>query len=59
MVSQHLRLTVPVGPGGYNHGSPPAPVTLLEYGNFEYPYCQGAPAIIRGVEDRLIKHSKQ
>lgn len=42
----HIDLAVPVGGVDHTIGSERAPVTLLEYGDFECPNCkQAAPAV--------------
>ena len=45
-------LTVPVGPQDHTQGSPTAPCTLLEYGDYECPSCRQAYPIVH----RLQKH---
>ncbi len=47
------RLAVPVG--GHDHGRGPvdAPVTLVEYGDFECRACAAATAVLREVRHRL------
>jgi protein-disulfide isomerase len=47
------RLTPPVGPEDHAAGSANAPVTLVEYGDFECPYCGQAYPIVKELEERL------
>ncbi len=51
------RLAVPVGPDDHIRGTPDAPVTLVEYGDFECPYCGIAYPAVKTLErkygDRL------
>ena len=48
------RLTPPVQ-GGRDHclGSDVADLTLVEYGSFDCPYCQGAHEVIANLRDRF------
>ena len=42
-------LVVPVGPRDHVIGSPTAPVTLVEYGDYECPHCGRAHPIVKEV----------
>ena len=48
------RLSPPVQ-GGRDHclGSDVADLTLVEYGSFDCPYCQGAHEVIANLRDRF------
>jgi protein-disulfide isomerase len=47
------KLTQPVGPGDHVLGDADAPVTLVEYGDYECPYCGRAHAVIQEVRRRI------
>jgi protein-disulfide isomerase len=47
------RLTPPVGPRDHVQGSAAARVTLLEYGDYECPYCGAAYPIVKEIQERL------
>ncbi|MCI4338823.1 MAG: DsbA family protein [Thermoplasmata archaeon] len=49
------RLTLPVGPRDHVQGVATAPATLLEYGDYECPYCGAAYPIVKEVQKRLGK----
>lgn len=47
------RLTPPVGPQDHAQGPADAPVTLVEYGDYECPYCGAAYPILKEVQRRM------
>jgi len=44
---------VPVGPRDHKQGSEDAPVTLVEYGDYECPYCGAAHPVVKEIKRRL------
>jgi protein-disulfide isomerase len=47
------RLVLPVGARDHIQGASSAPVTLLEYGDYECPYCGAAYPIVKELQRRL------
>jgi protein-disulfide isomerase len=47
------QLVLPVGSRDHSLGSPDAPVTLLEYGDYECPYCGAAYPIVKQVQNEM------
>jgi len=47
------ELTRPVGPHDHVQGPETAPITLLEYGDFECPHSRRAVSIVKEIQDRL------
>lgn len=46
------RLNVPVSQHDHIQGSDDAPLTLVEYGDYECPFCRLASPVIKEVQDR-------
>jgi protein-disulfide isomerase len=46
-------LTVPAGKGDHIRGPAKAPMTLLEYGDYECPFCGAAHVVVKALEKTL------
>ena len=49
------KLTLPVGERDHIQGPATAPITLVEYGDYECPYCGQAYPIVKELQERLGK----
>jgi protein-disulfide isomerase len=53
MTKSHGELTPAVGPDDHVQGGNDAPVTLVEYGDYECPYCGMAYPIVQRIQARF------
>ena len=51
-------LTPPVGPGDHIIGPDDAPLTLVEYGDYECPHCGAAHPVLTAVRRRMGKRMR-
>ena len=47
------KLSLPVGPRDHVRGPASAPVTLVEYGDYECPYCRAAYPIVKEIQEAM------
>ena len=50
---QHSKLAVPVGETDHAQGPADAPVTLVEYGDYECEYCGAAYPVVKEIQKRM------
>ena len=48
-------LKIPVGPQDHTQGDDTAPVTLVEYGDYQCPYCGAAYPAVKQLQQRFGK----
>ena len=53
MVNPQVKLRVPVTEADHAQGPDDAPLTLVEYGDYECAYCGQAYAIVKQIQDTL------
>jgi len=53
-----FELTVPVGSADHMLGSEHAPVTVVEYGDFECPNCKQAAPVVKMLLERFVGRAR-
>ena len=48
-----FNLAVPISERDHSQGPADAPLTLLEYGDYECPYCAEAYSVVKEIQSRL------
>jgi protein-disulfide isomerase len=48
-----VSLTIPIGKDDHVQGAATAPVTLVEYGDYECPYCGAAYLMVKAITKRF------
>src|SRR5580704_14720317 len=57
-MSPSAKMKPPVGANDHVQGTANAPVTLVEYGDYECPYCGEAYPIVKALQERLGKQMR-
>ncbi|HEY1802553.1 MAG TPA: thioredoxin domain-containing protein [Terriglobales bacterium] len=52
------ELKIPAGTGDHIQGDPQAPITLVEYGDYECPHCGAAYPIVKRVQKHFGKRMR-
>src|SRR6266700_1614794 len=50
---ENERLSVPIGKRDHIQGNPTAPISLLEYGDYECPHCGSAHQLVKLLREAL------
>ncbi len=50
---EEVQLVPPVGENDHIRGSADAPITLVEYGDYDCPYAVKAYSVVNGLRERL------
>ncbi len=53
MSEPDAQLTLPVSERDHVRGNADAPITLVEYGDYECPYCSGAYTIVKEIQQQM------
>jgi protein-disulfide isomerase len=52
-MSEHVRLSIPVGPDDHSRGPLDAKLTVVEYGDYQCPYCGQAYSIVEQLRSEF------